>query len=98
MVMSKTFTGARVAAAALDARSAELLGVAARGDAALLADGGVLGGNPGVAEAVAWCSLEARRQPAKSTRPVTTTSGKRDERRGKSASFTTRAARVLAKT
>jgi hypothetical protein len=91
--MSKTFSGS--GAVPFGVGGAALLVGAVPGDVALLdAGGAVLGAKVGVAEAAAWRSLEARRQPAKITRPATA-SGKRGERRFKAAPFTTRAVRVL---
>jgi hypothetical protein len=87
--MSRTFSG--TGAAPFGVGGAALFGGAASGDVALLdAGGAVLGASVGVAEAAAWRSLEARRQPAKISRPETA-SGKSGERRVKAAPFTTRA-------
>jgi len=94
MVMSKTFSGCG-AAAALGVEGGALLAGAPADGGLLAADGGVLGANDGTAEAVARRSLEARRQPAKVTRPATTASGKSNERRVKAAPFTTRLLGVL---
>jgi hypothetical protein len=94
MVMSKTFSGCG-AAAALGVEGGALLAGAPADGGLLAADGAVLGANDGTAEAVARRSLEARRQPAKVTRPATTASGKSNERRVKAAPFTTRLLGVL---
>ena len=88
--LSKTFSGS--GAAAFGVGGAALFVAAAPGDVALLdAGGAVLGANVGAAEAAVWRSLEARRQPAKISRPETA-SGKSGERHVKVAPFTTRAA------